>query len=133
VYWVKGEVEFEGTSYFDIRVVVAQPLASASPALTSKPDQTPTTKGLAKNRQGGRTRTSDAIGRTARQMWDSQPGFRTLPLKLMVGEVRAAIHGEESRNLEIVNYKSSSMEKVIAEALKSRREPNKQKKPKEPR
>ncbi len=133
MYWAKGEVEHEGTSYYGIRVVVAQPIATESPAPNNTREQTSATKRLAKNRQGGRTRTSDEIARTARQLWDSQPGFRTLPLKLMVGEVRAAIHGEDSRNLEIVNYKSSSMEKVIAEALKRKRDPKKQKKPKETR
>jgi hypothetical protein len=131
VYWAKGEVEFGGSSYFDIRVVVAQGADSASPTPADEP-RSATTNASGKNRLGGRTRTSDEIGRTVLQLWDTQPAFRTLPLKLMVGEVRAAIHGPDSRDLELVNYKSSSMEKVIADALRARRDPKKRKKPKEP-
>lgn len=132
VYWAKGQVELEGRSYFGIRVVVARPTASEPRAPANNRELSATPTRPAKKRQGGRTKTSDEIGRTARRLWDTRPAFRTLPLKLMVGEVRAAIHGDESRDLELVNYKSSSMEKAITDALKSRRDPKKQKKPKEP-
>jgi hypothetical protein len=64
------------------------------------------------------------------KLWETKPEFRTLPAKSMVGEVRAAIHGEQNRNLELVNYRSSSMERVITKALKAMRDPKEPNKPK---
>jgi hypothetical protein len=76
----------------------------------------------------GRPNTADKITKTAQRLWKTNPDFRTLPLKLMVLDVRAAIFGKELGSQEIAGYKSSSMAKTIGPALKALRNPTKQNK-----
>jgi hypothetical protein len=154
IYWGKSELTVGDTSYFDIRIVRApfgeQPVARPSAAATSDGDGSNAkasrpkarrsksqTKNPAKKRHrkktGGRPKTSDWISRTTRRLWKTNPGFRTLPLKGMAPEVRAAILGENRRHEETSGYRSSSMAKIIGHELSALRKQSKRNKPNKPR
>lgn len=150
IHWSKGELAVGSTSYFDIRIV--RPPTTGDKSVAPRADtkgrrdrqrRTKRSKGRTKDpgnkghrkRIGGRPNTRRKIIRAVRRLWNTSPKFRTLGMKLMVPEVRAAILGEDRLYEESSGYRTSSMAKTIGReltALRNRNKRNKLNKPKVP-
>lgn len=146
ILWGKGELTVGDASYFDIRILRAplsethrQPSTSAGAAQGARAKSAAGTdipsirsKTTYRKKAGGRPNTSPAIGQTARKLWRTNSRFRTLPVKRMIPEVRAAILGEARRDEETGGYRSSSMAKIIGSAIANLRKRNIRNKPTKP-
>ncbi len=147
--WDRGELTVDGTTYFDIRVVrnplrpdrkLARTSASErSPRSKAKKSQsnpgrrikrasTPKTKAGRKN-VGGRPNTSREIRKAFRKMLSETPACADLPHKTLIGDVREALFGKGSRDIEKPGYKYSPMDKIIGQELSEFRNKNKRNKP----
>ena len=135
IHWGKGQLTIGDTSYFAIRVTRApESIETASESHTHESALRRTRKDTNAGRRSrgnpstGRPNTSERISKQARKLWKASPEFRSMPLKQMVGEVRAALFSEGQRNEQIKGYKNSSMEKAISRALGTFRKQNKRNK-----
>jgi hypothetical protein len=155
IHWTKGQLKVGRTSYFDIRIAKVPPTgdtlaAPTNPVPKDHPDgakavvRQKTTKKAkvhakhpdAKSRRkkvGGRPNTSSQVRREFRKLWGASSAFRSLNVKSMVPEVRAAIRGEERRLEETSGYRFSSMAKIIGQERIAARNENKRSKPNKPK
>jgi len=149
IHWDKDELTVDGTEYFDIRVVrnplrpdrkLARTSASErSPRSKAKRSQknpgrrikrasTPKRKAARKN-VGGRPNTSREIRKTFQKMLSETPECADLPHKTLIGDVREALFGKGSRDIEKRGFKYSAMDKIIGQELSAFRNKNKRNKP----
>jgi hypothetical protein len=134
IRWDRDEITVGSTNYFDIHVVRApNDLDSALPHSRRSNPRTKTVR-ISKKRKkvGGRPKTKPRIIRAFRRLWRTNPKFRAMRVKKMVGEVRVAILGKSARKEDRSGYSFSSMAKAIGHELSEVRNRKIRNKPKKP-
>jgi hypothetical protein len=148
-FWIGAAIEGDTASrnaqtFSGVRIVApdAIPSAQPKPRANSTAPQRTASKVEAQSRSqkergknvGGRRKTRTAVKRAFRSLWNTSPEFRSLGVKGMVPEVRAALLDDKDRKHEETSgYRSSSMAKIISHelsVLRNRKIPNKRNKAK---
>lgn len=152
INWDRAELTVDGKTYAEIRVV-RSPLehdrkrartstsersrpsrvkkSQSNPARQIKRSSFPNRKTRIKN-VGGRPNTSKEIEKVTLKLLLKNPELANLPIKQLVPHVRAEMLGEDKRNAEEKNYKSSSMAKSVGRGVQEFRKQNKRNKPNKP-
>jgi hypothetical protein len=137
IRWAAGELTAAARLYSDIRLFRAphdndlgSSIAVHGEATTVVVERRYAKERTRRGKQIGRPSTAGEIAKVARRLWNTVPKFQTLTIKATVLYVREELLGREYRDQERVNYRSSSMAKIISRALKDLRNPNKRSKQK---